>query len=664
VVTYFLNWHRADSVDATHWYGAGFACLKGYCTTTGALVYWDDVSLYDYSPVSIRSLPAWSPGNSVEFQGSGISVDGSAANLYDGDLTTNYQSTATFEAWAGLDLGSGNTGTLTRVLVGADYEALGTTNELEYLASWMVVEGASTGTSGPWTQLGTLCWEARNRGNYIPIPITPGSSYRYFRVINHDLPCYLAELRFEGQIGSGTPSWQPVRPTFSPAAGKCTNGSTVTITTPTSGASLYYTTDGSTPTTGSTLYTGPVTLPSNAVTTVKAIAYHASGTTTSSAVTTGVFTCPLEYISDTGITRYGTGYNWPEDLYDDAGVLGQFYYGTLYQEAGKLWLFGEYHNTPNNGTSVPRGIHFWIYSSTDFYNWHYEGTTFCPPTNNSFRDVNNVCAGGMNRLHVWKNPSPINAANTYLGVANIISGGYVIMTAQHLPGPWVFQSFGTTVNGVSAGDNCLLYDTPSGNLYWCFRDTGFTHQYACQLNSATDYTTFTGSNLTLDSTANREGICLFLYSGCYYMLTSYLVNFGQTNARMQYKAVEAANFSAAATALNAAGWTNLWASGAPSPSVAYNAQSCSVIPIAGRQGMLMTFDICDPNESPVNVPHMRHIFWPLPYSAISAGASPSINVTPPVTWTIAGSLPTIGGNARWASWLSGGVPEYSGGAYS
>lgn len=59
-------------------------------------------------------------------------------------------------------------------------------------------------------------------------------------------------------------------PTFSPAAGAYGPTQSVTISSPTAGAKIYYTTNGSTPTTGSTLYSGPVSVSSSE--TVKAIA--------------------------------------------------------------------------------------------------------------------------------------------------------------------------------------------------------------------------------------------------------------------------------------------------------------------------------------------------------------------------------------------------------
>src|SRR5271154_4496754 len=69
-------------------------------------------------------------------------------------------------------------------------------------------------------------------------------------------------------------------PTFSPARGTFISGPTVTISTATSGASIRYTTDGSTPSeTAGTLYSAPITV--SATTTINAIAY-ASGMADSS----------------------------------------------------------------------------------------------------------------------------------------------------------------------------------------------------------------------------------------------------------------------------------------------------------------------------------------------------------------------------------------------
>jgi hypothetical protein len=91
-------------------------------------------------------------------------------------------------------------------------------------------------------------------------------------------------------------------PTFSPATGIYTVPQAVTIADATAGAKIYYTTNGTTPTTASTVYTGPISV--GASETLQAIAV-ASGFT-SSAVSTAAYTI------NTGTTQpavnYSTGF--------------------------------------------------------------------------------------------------------------------------------------------------------------------------------------------------------------------------------------------------------------------------------------------------------------------------------------------------------------------
>ena len=79
-------------------------------------------------------------------------------------------------------------------------------------------------------------------------------------------------------------------PVISPAGGEVEEGAAVTISCATEGATVYYTTDGSTPTTSSAVYTGAITV--NKAMTIKAMAAK-EGYYTNSAVATAVFTIKI-----------------------------------------------------------------------------------------------------------------------------------------------------------------------------------------------------------------------------------------------------------------------------------------------------------------------------------------------------------------------------------
>ncbi|MDE3155355.1 MAG: chitobiase/beta-hexosaminidase C-terminal domain-containing protein [Acidobacteriota bacterium] len=88
-------------------------------------------------------------------------------------------------------------------------------------------------------------------------------------------------------INSATYTLTIPAPSFSPGAGTYSTAQNVTISSSVSGASLYYTTDGSTPTTGSTLYAGPIAIGTQ--TTLKAIAVKTGWTTSPTSTATYYF---------------------------------------------------------------------------------------------------------------------------------------------------------------------------------------------------------------------------------------------------------------------------------------------------------------------------------------------------------------------------------------
>ncbi len=650
VMTCVFKYYWVDTNWPTRsWWGAGLATIGAYCVGgSGFPFYLDDATWKDYpAPPSITSL-TWSPGASVELQGTYTGVDTGSptiGSISDGDFDTAYVSTATQETWAMLDLGSGKTATPTAILFAPQSD-----NGNEYSAPYMQIEGA-TSSGGPWTTLGQNPAEAWSRYNLIRVPFSAGAAYRYFRLRHMTDIMRCAEFRVEGVLnGAGSPTWQPVRPTLTPPAGKYANGSTVAITTPTSGASIYYTVDGSTPTTGSTLYTGPVMLPSNTYrpgTTIKAIAYHASGTTTTSPVVSGYFVTPQEFVPDTGATAFSSTENWPETIYDDRGWLIPLAYPTLFWDSSNstYYMWGESYNTYNDATTyywTPRG--FPIYSSTDLYNWTYVATIPPTPANGSWRVASSTnWYGRFVRLHIFRNPSPVDSNKRYVGWARgdwVRSGNPPCCTAPAITGPWTWQGMTLPPSATNTQD-CSLFADSNGDVWYVYNNNNAAIK-ASKLDSATDYTSFVGgSAITLNSTVNREAPVVIQYGGSYYLICSKLENYIATQSDMKYVAATGSTLDGVASTLNAATLASIWSSGPTNHTVAYNAQSVSVIPVRGRKGFLFGFGFMACGDPASQVYHGRPVFYPAPWSSITTGGSPALSLTIPTSWSIDANIPGI-----------------------
>ena len=145
----------------------------------------------------------------------------------------------------------------------------------------------------------------------INIPATVGANTAYagFTAGTAGYTANQSILNWTYVVGSGTTAPVAATPTFTPAAGTYTSAQSVTISDTTSGAKIYYTTNGTTPTTASALYSGPVTV--SASETLEAIA-AATGFTNSnvgvaayainSGGTTTVINDPTGFSSSTGLS--------------------------------------------------------------------------------------------------------------------------------------------------------------------------------------------------------------------------------------------------------------------------------------------------------------------------------------------------------------------------
>ncbi len=113
-------------------------------------------------------------------------------------------------------------------------------------------------------------------------------------------------------------------PTFSPAAGTYTSQQSVTISDATAGATIYYTTNGATPTTSSSVYSAPITV--SATETLEAIAVETGYT--NSPVATAAYTISAALSAPTFSPAAGT-YTSPQSVtISDATTGATIYYTT------------------------------------------------------------------------------------------------------------------------------------------------------------------------------------------------------------------------------------------------------------------------------------------------------------------------------------------------
>lgn len=163
-------------------------------------------------------------------------------------------------------------------------------------------------------------------------------------------------------------------PTFSVAAGSYYDAFTVSLATRTNGAAIYYTTDGTTPTTASALYTEPIAV--NATTTINAIAVNGENM---SSVATATYAFPVEVANIAAFKATAQSNVVYKITGDVTYVFRNGRYMFVQDATGGLLIYD--YATPNISTTYTEGdvISGGIYGTVTVYN----GLTELVPTRNT-----------------------------------------------------------------------------------------------------------------------------------------------------------------------------------------------------------------------------------------------------------------------------------------
>lgn len=268
-------------------------------------------------------------------------------------------------------------------------EVSGTTAKIWFkptssLTTWVDVHYQHNG--GPQQSL-RMTWNtaaARYEQNVLSAVAT-GHTISYRFTYNKGTPAYDTPT-FSHTVGSG--GGTVATPTFSPAGGTYSATQNVSISTTTAGASILYTTDGSTPTASSTPYTVPIAVASSR--TIKAIAIKSG--MTNSAVATAAYTINGGGFSFTqGVDVSGTTATiWFQPSKSIAFVDVHYTVNGGAQQNFRMTLAGSRHQQAVNNVSSGQVIGYWFtYSETgattvDTGNYNYTvgsgGGTVATPT--------------------------------------------------------------------------------------------------------------------------------------------------------------------------------------------------------------------------------------------------------------------------------------------
>lgn len=167
----------------------------------------------------------------------------------------------------------------------------------------------------------------------------------------------LGTVNFDSFVVTTVSASGVASPVFAPAGGEFYEAQNVVLTCPTEGATIYYTTDGTNPTTASTQYTAPIEV--SATTTIKAIASKGGINSDVEEATYTIKAIP-EVADIAAFLATNTSGQTKTDLYkinNSVKVLFQSKpYLYITDNTAYMQVYGQIDNMYKNGDIIPAGI--------------------------------------------------------------------------------------------------------------------------------------------------------------------------------------------------------------------------------------------------------------------------------------------------------------------
>ena len=428
----------------------------------------------------------------------------------------------------------------------------------------------------------------------------------------------------------GTP-YQPVTPVVAPHGGRYPSPIKVRITSSTTNANIYYTTDGTTPAfsgggpQGTTqLYSGPIAV--SGTTTIKSIA-----------VSEGQF---VSEVSKSAQFYIGTQYIPGSDWYDTNGHLIESHSGEVKFFEGKYYWYGQIQNT-----YMPEWERVGVscYSSTDLVNWKDEGPVlYLSTTTTPISSTATI----VERPHVIYNSTThkyVLWGHNWVGGTG--AGSAALVAYNDTPyGAFTIASSTYNPNGYGLNDMNLFKDD-DGTAYLLYSSATDSNGHFFISKLSSDYLTTTAEYInppSMTGANKREAPAMFKRNGVYFILSSGVTGWVANENK----------YSTSSSPLGT--WSTLVNEFQPSAYedylFAYRSQGSNVITIPGRtDGYVYMGDRFDPglvsggsnsNQGALMLYDTRHVWLPITFpndNTISISYSPS--------WTLDGAFVTSQGPA-------------------